>query len=84
MRTTIDINDAILAELRRLAAESRRPLRKVVEDTLQRGLTARPTPANKIKVPTFPVGVKKAYLGMSMNQLYDQLEAEDYLEKGAR
>ena len=32
------------------------------------------------KGKTFKIGIKPAYLGMSMNQLYDQLEAESTLK----
>lgn len=79
MRTTINISDALLSELRRKAAESRRPFRHVLEETLQRGLAATPESRKPVRVPTYPVGVKSAYRGVSMNQLYDQLEAEDHL-----
>lgn len=77
MRTTFNISDAVLDALRDRARELKRPLNKVVEDSLQRGLAAAAQPAPPIKIPTFSVGIKPAYRGMSMNQLYDQLEAED-------
>lgn len=79
MRTTINISDALLAELRRKAAESRRPFRQIVEETLQLGLAASPESRRLVRLPTYPVGVKAAYRGVSMNQLYDQLETEDHL-----
>jgi len=80
MRTTLNISDAILVELRRRAAERRRPFRQIVEETLQLGLAAKGAPGKPVRVPTHPVGVKAAYRGVSMNQLYDQLEAEDHLK----
>jgi len=80
MRTTLDINDATLAELRKRAAASKRPLRHVIEETLQLGLAARPPSRHPVRVPTYPVGIKAAYRGMSMNQLYDQIESEDHLK----
>ena len=80
MRTTININDALITELRRKAAESGRPFRQVLEETLQRGLAANSGARKPARVPTYPVGVKPAYRGVSMNQLYDQLEAEDHLK----
>jgi len=76
MRTTININDAILAELRAEAARSHLPFKRVLNETLQRGLTAPPKHAGKLKIKAYPVGIKAAYQGMSMNQLYDQVEAE--------
>lgn len=41
MRTTVDIADDVLIELKRLAAESRRPLREVMEDALRAELSRR-------------------------------------------
>lgn len=79
MRTTIDINDALLAELRQRAAETGRPFRKVVEETLQIGLAGKAQSGKKPRLITYPVGIKPAYRGMSMNQLYDQLETESHL-----
>ena len=84
MRTTIDINDALIGELRRKAAESGRPFRQVLEETLQRGLAAKSGSGKPVRVPTYPVGVKPAYRGVSMNQLYDQLEAEEHLRVAER
>ncbi|MCC5807019.1 MAG: hypothetical protein JJU00_11890 [Opitutales bacterium] len=82
MRTTIDISDALLAELRQRAADTRRPFRAVVEDTLQAGLagagSAR-TSSSPPKLKSYPLGIKAAYRGVSLNQLYDQLEAESTL-----
>ncbi len=78
MRTTIDINDALLQELRQKAAEEKKPFRRVVEETLQKGM--RPAPAaetSPIQLPVYELGLKAAYRGMSLNQLYDQIEAEN-------
>ncbi len=77
MRTTLNISDATLAEVRALAAESNRPLREILEETLQRGLAANRSRRKRVKIEPANVGIKPAYQGMSMNQLYDQLEAED-------
>ena len=41
MRTTIDIPDDLLAKAKQFAAESRRPLRAVIEDALREALTRR-------------------------------------------
>lgn len=80
MRTTIDINDATLATLKERAAASKRPFRQVVEETLQLGLAAKPKSTRPVRIPTYPVGIKAAYRGMSLNQLYDQVEAEKHLK----
>ena len=50
-----------------------------------RGLSAgrRPVPRYPARrCPIYEVGVKPAYQGMSMNQLYDQLESEGGLKGG--
>jgi hypothetical protein len=64
----------------RLARTRQRPFRAVVEETLQRGLAAEAGRTGDIELPTFPVGIKAAYRGLSMNQLYDQIESEDSLK----
>jgi len=76
VRTTINISDGILAELREMARQRKRPFREVLEEVLQRGLGAGPLPRKRVRLLTHRVGFKAAYLGQSMNQLYDQIEAE--------
>lgn len=76
MRTTLNISDALLEELRERSRRTKRPLRQVTEDALRRGLSAPGTPAEKVRIKPFRLGIKPAYRGMSMNQLYDQIEAE--------
>ncbi len=81
MRTTVDISDVLLRDLRKKAAQSKRPFKVVLEEAIQYGLSVskdRPAPS-KICIKTYPVGIKAAYRGMSMNQLYDQLESENTL-----
>ena len=76
MRTTLNISDALLAELRSRANETGRPMNATIEEVLQRGLSADAQQQKPPKLRTFRIGVKPAYLGMSMNQIYDQLETE--------
>lgn len=80
VRTTVDINDALLRELREQANASRRPFKVVLEEVLQRGLGGGSAPRKrrgKVQIETAPVGIKEGFQGMSMNQLYDQIEAEE-------
>lgn len=78
MRTTINISDGILSELRERARQRRRPFREILEETIQRGLSASPPSSVKqVSIQTHRLGIKPAYQGLSMNQLYDQIEAED-------
>ena len=77
VRTTLNISDALLAELRERSTRTGRPLRQVIEDALRRGLSNDNAAPEKVRISPFLVGIKPAYRGMSMNQLYDQLEAEN-------
>ena len=72
----MNISDAVLQELRTLSESTRRPFRAVVEETIQRGLSREHGGRRKISITPHPVGVKPALRGMSMNQLFDQIEAE--------
>lgn len=80
MRTTININDALLQELKERAHREKRPMTKVLEDALRRGLSGGKDKRPSTRIQTHPVGIKPAYRGMSMNQLYDQLESEEQLK----
>lgn len=78
MRTTINISDGILSELRERARQRKRPFREILEETIQRGLAAiPPSSGNPVRIQTHRLGIKPAYQGLSLNQLYDQIEAED-------
>ncbi len=78
MRTTIDINDATLAELRDIARHSGESLRATVERSLELGLSqmSRAPQRKKIRVRPHRLGLKSAYYGISLNQLYDRIESE--------
>ncbi len=76
----MNISDALLAELRSRAQETGRAMNATIEEVLQRGLSADAPPRKVGKGKTFKIGIKPAYLGMSMNQIYDQLEAESTLK----
>jgi hypothetical protein len=83
MRTTLGINDALLRELRRRANAAGRPFREVVEETLARGLAAgdKPARARAFRVRPHALGLKPGFRGVSLNQLYDQIEAESSARK---
>ena len=50
MRTTVDINDDLLIELKRLAAQSHRSLRDLIEEALRADLAAGEQPAAPIRL----------------------------------
>jgi len=79
MRTTIDINDATLKELRRRAKTTGRPFREVVEESLQLGLAqlSKPRRAQPFEVEPHALDLKPGFRGVSLNRLYDQIEAEE-------
>ena len=58
MRTTIDIPDDLLAKAKRIAAESKRPLRAVIEDALREALLRRRHSSRSapVRLPTFHGG----------------------------
>ncbi|PXA03518.1 hypothetical protein DDZ13_11070 [Coraliomargarita sinensis] len=80
IRTTIDINDALLDALKQRARTEGRPMTKIVQETLERGLSAPSKEIKRRRIKTHAVGIRAAYRGMSMNQVYDQLESEDHLK----
>ena len=72
----MNISDALLADLKARASESGRTLREVLEETLRLGLAAgRGT--SRFRVKSHPLGLKRGFQGVSLNQLYDQIEAEN-------
>ena len=83
MRTTISINDVTLRELREAAASSGRSFREVVERSLEIGLAhlTKPRSRSKFRVRPHPLGLKAGFQGVSLNQLYDQIESEEGLRR---
>lgn len=55
MKTTLNIDDELLARAERHAQETGRPLRAVVEEGLRRVL-ARPVPRSRYKLPDLRAG----------------------------
>lgn len=78
MRTTLSINDVTLNELRERAASSGRSFREVVELSLELGLAHLAKPPKRIRFRLRPhrLGMKPGFRGVSLNQLYDQIESE--------
>jgi hypothetical protein len=78
MRTTLSINDALLEELRRRAASSGRTFHQVLEETIALGLASskKAKSRTRVRVRRGPLVLNAVYHKISLNQLYDQLEAE--------
>lgn len=83
MRTTLDINDALLRELRQRAATAGRPFREIVDETPARGLASadKKSRTKGVRVRAQILGLKSGFRGVSLNQLHDQLEAESSARK---
>ena len=75
-----------MEELRARAAETGETFRQVLEKTLRLGLGAgRASPRREpFRVRPHPLGLKPGFHGVSLNQLYDQLEAEEGRYRAAR
>lgn len=58
MRTTIRLNDQLLSQAKRQAAESGRTLTRVIEDALRESLARRAKPGRKrsVSLPSFGEG----------------------------
>jgi predicted transcriptional regulator len=78
MRTTIDIQDDLLIELKRLAAESNRTLKDLVEDAIRAALALRRsevTGATRQALITFGgKGVQRGVNLDSATELLDRME----------
>jgi hypothetical protein len=57
MRTTINIRDGLLAELRQMARQRKHPCREVLEETLQPSLGSTGKPRPKVRLITRRVGL---------------------------
>ena len=83
MRTTANIDDAILKELHERAASSGRSFREVVYESLALGLgrLSKPPKGHQFRVRPHPLGLKAEFQGISLNQVYGQIEAEDAVRR---
>lgn len=86
MRTTLSINDALLKEVRRRAGAGGRPFQKMLEEVITIGLASsrKRKRQRRVRIQPRPLGLKAVYRKMSLNQLYDQLEAERTASKAGR
>jgi len=77
VRTTVDISDDVLIELKRVAAERRRPLRELIEDAIRASLAkqAEQQQAESVRVLTFRGrGVQRGVNLDNMRELLDIME----------
>lgn len=85
MRTTLSINDALLDEVRRRAGAAGKTFRSMLEEVIGLGLASSKKGKGRRRVRIQPraLRLKPVYRKLSLNQLYDQLEAEGTAAKPA-
>ncbi len=84
MRTTLTLDDDLAAALKEQARLLDKPFKQVVNDALRRGMS--PTPQEdrpRFRIRPLPGGFVPGVDHLRLNQLYDQLEVEDFLREAA-
>ena len=54
MKTTLDLNDALLTQAKALAAQQHTSLTRLIEEGLQLRLRAQRTPTKPVRLPVYP------------------------------
>lgn len=79
MRTTLNIDDDVLDEARRMAAQLRVPFRHVVNEALRTGLSLiEEPPARPFRTQPRQMGLKAGRNLNNIQELLAQAEGEDY------
>ena len=84
MRTTLTIDDDLAGILQNKARQQGHSFKEVVNDLLRVGIASSGGSAldrKPIKVVTKPLGLKPGYNPDKLNQLMDELEADEFLRK---
>lgn len=80
MRTTVSLDDGVLTEVKRLAAETGRSMSEIIEDALRESLARRRTASTRapVELPTFRgTGVRAGVDLNSWASLLEVMEEED-------
>ena len=84
MRTTLTIDDDVAAALKALARNSGKTFKAVVNEVMRKGLMTGEKPAPD-REPFRVASVRRGFLPgidpLKLNQLVDELEADDFLER---
>ena len=84
MRTTLTLDDDLAAALKEQARLLDKPFKQVVNDALRRGMAPTPTEDRpRFRIRPLPGGFAPGVDHLRLNQLYDQLEVEDFLREAA-
>ena len=87
MRTTVAIDDDVLEKLRQAAAKHRKPLTKILNETLRRGLSgqiSRPSRRDPYRVDTFDSAFRPGIDPLRLNQTLDDLDIRRATDPPAR
>jgi hypothetical protein len=87
MRTTLTIDDDLAGILHKKASEEGRPFKVVVNSLLRAGLEASEGPSPhrvSVKVIGRPLGLRPGFDSDKLNQLADELEVQDFLNKACQ
>ncbi|MCP5519054.1 MAG: DUF2191 domain-containing protein [Verrucomicrobiales bacterium] len=87
MRTTLTIDDDLAGILRSRSRELGKPFKEVVNQLLRAGITANgqaPEARTPVMVRSKPLGLRTGFDPDKLNQLVDELAAEDYLQTATK
>lgn len=84
MRTTVTLDGDLEQALREIAVRTRRPFKKVLNETLRSALEANIRAPEPFVVEARPMGLRPGLDPAGFNRLADDLEAEAFLEATRR
>jgi hypothetical protein len=81
MKTTLDLDDALLVKAKALAAQQHTSLTRLIEEGLQLRLRARRPPKKSVKLPVFhgEGGLASGLDGLSNRAMRDAADQDDDL-----
>ncbi|HJN50693.1 MAG: hypothetical protein QGI68_11325 [Pseudomonadales bacterium] len=82
MRTTLTLDDAVDRKLKKIAKQTGKTYKQVVNETLQRGLAKSTRPRRRYKLKTSSLGEPDPSYDLTKSlQLADQLEDDEIVRK---
>ncbi|MBK6789815.1 MAG: DUF2191 domain-containing protein [Betaproteobacteria bacterium] len=78
MKTTLDLNDALLTQAKTLAAQQRTSLTRLIEEGLELRLRAQQVPAKPVRLPVYrgKGGLAAGLTGLSNKALLDAADED--------
>jgi predicted transcriptional regulator len=82
MRTTLTLDDDVAAHLQRLARETGRPFKQLVNEALRAGLNPQPAVSGeRLSLPTFDLGLRPDVNLVRARHLAAELEDDETVRK---